>query len=44
MRLDLEFELLFRLSSDKDRWLVIVKGLPGGGKSRTALSNLVKYI
>ena len=43
MRLDVEFELLFRLSSDNNKWLAVVKGLPGGGKSRATLSNLINY-
>ncbi|RLE92259.1 MAG: hypothetical protein DRN04_10825 [Thermoprotei archaeon] len=41
--IELEFELLFRLSSDNNRRLAVVKGLPGGGKTRTTLANTVLY-
>ena len=43
MGLDLELDYVVTRFSDRDRWIVVVKGLPGGGKSRTVLSHVAGY-
>ena len=43
MWLELELDYVVIKSSDRDKWLVTVKGLPGGGKSLTTLKCLVGY-